>query len=152
MDPYQITIGGVKADPYRIAKAYGIDDPIIFQAIKKLLRCGRKHKSMAQDVREAITSLERWEEIEAEDTPNAAGKSLSNAINPVTVTHCISCGGEIAARIVTSPALVDCPHCGIENAVTYIPQQKRWKPGWNKFDPQGDEPRPKSTVLQPPAK
>ena len=71
MDPYQITIGGVKADPYRIAKAYGIDDPIIFQAIKKLLRSGRKHKTRAQDVREAITSLERWEQIEAEDSGSA---------------------------------------------------------------------------------
>jgi len=117
MDPYQITIGGVKADPYRIAKAYGIDDPIIFQAIKKLLRCGRKHKSMTQDVREAITSLERWEQIEAEDNTETA------TINDEA--------GKVA---------------------TIITQPRQWKPGWNKFEPQGDEPRPKSTVLQPPAK
>ena len=48
-------------DPYRVARAYGIEDPVIFQALKKLLRCGRKHKAKAADVREAITSLERWE-------------------------------------------------------------------------------------------
>jgi len=117
MDPYQITIGGVKADPYRIAKAYGIDNPIIFQAIKKLLRCGRKHKSMAQDVREAITSLERWEEIEAEDGTDKVSVKYED--------------GTVAAIIA---------------------QPRQWKPGWNKFEPQGDEPRPKSEVLQPPAK
>ena len=79
MDPYQIQIGGVKADPYRIAKAYGIDDPIIFQAIKKLLRCGRKHKTRAQDVREAITSLERWEQIELEDNQEISDESKAEA-------------------------------------------------------------------------
>jgi hypothetical protein len=60
VDPYEVRIGGVKADPYRIARAYGITDPVIFQALKKLLRFGRKHKDGAKDVREAITSLERW--------------------------------------------------------------------------------------------
>ncbi len=67
IDPYQVQIGGVKADPYRIARAYGIDDPVIFQALKKILRCGRKHKDRRTDVREAITSLERWEAMNAED-------------------------------------------------------------------------------------
>ena len=66
-DPYQVQIGGVKADPYRIARAYEITDPVIFQALKKLLRCGRKHKDAATDVREAITSLERWEAMNNED-------------------------------------------------------------------------------------
>jgi hypothetical protein len=69
-DPYQVKIGGVTADPYRIARAYGITDPVIFQALKKLLRFGRKHKSQAADVREAITSLERWEAMNAEDVVN----------------------------------------------------------------------------------
>ena len=65
-DPYEITIGGIKADPYRIALAYDLD-PVIAQAVKKLLRCGRKHKSKTNDIREAITTLERWEQIQAED-------------------------------------------------------------------------------------
>lgn len=98
MDPYQITIGGVKADPYRIAKAYGIDDPIIFQAIKKLLRCGRKHKSIEQDVREAITSLERWEEIEAEDaycyTPQLNSERAFSGPHGSGATEDHSSGGE----------------------------------------------------------
>lgn len=66
-DPYQVRIGGVLADPYRIARAYGITDPVIFQALKKILRFGRKHKSQASDIREAITSLERWESMNQED-------------------------------------------------------------------------------------
>ncbi len=67
IDPYNVRIGGVLADPYRVARAYGIDDPVIFQALKKLLRCGRKHKAKAADVRESITSLERWEAMNRED-------------------------------------------------------------------------------------
>ena len=114
MDPYQITIGGVKADPMRIVKAYGITDMGIAQAVKKLLRCGRKHKTKAQDVREAITSLERWEEIESEDGTDRVSVKYED--------------GTVAA-IITQP--------------------RQWKPGWNKLEPQGDEARPKSVVLQP---
>lgn len=65
-DPYEITLQGVKLDPYKIAELYGITSMPIAQALKKLLRCGRKHKSLAQDVRDAITSLERWEELQKE--------------------------------------------------------------------------------------
>lgn len=68
IDPYHVQIGNVRADPYRIARAYNIDDPVIFQALKKLLHYGRKHKSRAIDVREAITSLERWEQLNLEDS------------------------------------------------------------------------------------
>lgn len=67
-DPYEVRIGGVLADPYRIALAYEITHPALQQALKKILRCGRKHKSQVVDVREAITSLERWEAMNAEDS------------------------------------------------------------------------------------
>ena len=53
MDPYKIKIGGVVADPYRIAIEYGLD-PILGQALKKILRCGRKHKSAEEDAKEVI--------------------------------------------------------------------------------------------------
>lgn len=74
-DPYQIRIGGVIVDPYRIAREYDLD-PIIAQAVKKLLRCGRKHKTPAQDVREAITTLERWEAMNDEDFNNSVRSKL----------------------------------------------------------------------------
>ena len=59
MDPYTIKIGGVIADPYRIAISYGLDSAI-GEAAKKLLRCGRKHKDIKTDVQEAIKTLARW--------------------------------------------------------------------------------------------
>ena len=64
-DPYKIKIGGVVADPYRIAIEYGLD-PILGQALKKILRCGRKHKSAEEDAKEVITTMERWLEIQRE--------------------------------------------------------------------------------------
>ena len=66
-DPYAVRIGGVLADPARIARAYEIHDGMLFSALKKILRSGRKHKDMANDIREAITSLERWEAMNRED-------------------------------------------------------------------------------------
>lgn len=70
-DPYDVRIGGVKADPYRIARAYGLGGAEA-QALKKLLRLGAKHKTRAEDAREVITTMERVIEMDAED-------SLSNA-------------------------------------------------------------------------
>lgn len=71
MDPYKIKIGGVVADPYRIAIEYGLD-PILGQALKKILRCGRKHKSAEEDAKEVITTMERWLEIQRERAHEAA--------------------------------------------------------------------------------
>lgn len=62
-DIYKVKIGGVVADPYRISLAYGLD-PILAQGLKKLLRCGRKHKDAKTDIREVITTMERWLEIQ----------------------------------------------------------------------------------------
>lgn len=70
MDPYTIKIGGVIADPYRIAIEYGLD-PILGQALKKILRCGRKHKSAEEDAKEVITTMERWLEIQRERAAEA---------------------------------------------------------------------------------
>lgn len=69
-DPYKIKIGGVVADPYRIAIEYGLD-PILGQALKKILRCGRKHKSAEEDAKEVITTMERWLEIQRERAAEA---------------------------------------------------------------------------------
>jgi len=57
-----------KLDPYRILRLYEITDPAIQHAIKKLLRCGRAHKPMIQDIQEVIDTLHRWQEMEKEDT------------------------------------------------------------------------------------
>ena len=66
-NPYSKTIGDVKADPYRILLAYNIIHPAHQHAVKKLLRCGTSHKTLAQDIQETIDTLERWKEMIAED-------------------------------------------------------------------------------------
>ena len=67
-DPYEVYIGAVKCDPMRIIRAYGITDMGTQQAIKKLLRNGRKHKTLTKDKEEAITSLQRSIEMDVEDS------------------------------------------------------------------------------------
>lgn len=64
---YTREIKGVKVDVYDIIVAYGICNPAIQHAIKKILMPGeRGHKSVIQDIGEAIDSLERAIEIEKE--------------------------------------------------------------------------------------
>lgn len=59
-------------DVYRVLQLWEVLDPCIQHAIKKLLVAGgRGHKDMSKDVHEAIVSLQRWEEMQAED---AAGE------------------------------------------------------------------------------
>lgn len=57
------TIHG-RADFYAISRTYEITDQNVGHALKKLLRCGRTHKTPAQDIAEAIVSLKRWQELE----------------------------------------------------------------------------------------
>lgn len=59
-------------DVYRVLQLWDVTDPCIQHAIKKLLVAGgRGHKDISKDVHEAIVSLQRWEEMQAED---AAGE------------------------------------------------------------------------------
>lgn len=65
---YARTHRGVELDVYRILKPYGITDPAIAHAVKKLLRFGAgQHKNRATDIAEAIQSLQRWQAMEDED-------------------------------------------------------------------------------------
>jgi len=77
IDPYKVQVGGVTLDPYMIASIYGINDPIIFQMIKKLLRFGRKHKDAAQDVVDTITSAIRWLEINSPESAKVLIESMA---------------------------------------------------------------------------
>lgn len=77
IDPYKVQVGGVTLDPYMIASIYGINDPIIFQMIKKLLRFGRKHKDATQDVLDTITSAIRWLEINSPESAKVLIESMA---------------------------------------------------------------------------
>jgi len=69
----------INLDPYRIADVYGITNHAIFSALKKLLIAGgRGFKDTAQDVADSIGALQRWQEMQEEQTAlaNEVGKSL----------------------------------------------------------------------------
>lgn len=68
VNPYARTFKGVEIDVYRVLRLYGITSPAVQHAVKKLLRFGAgEHKTRAEDIAEAIQSLQRWQEMEAED-------------------------------------------------------------------------------------
>jgi hypothetical protein len=68
-NPYAKSYRNVVLDPYRIIEIYGITHPAQQHALKKLLRAGKSHKNLVQDIQEVIQSLERWIEMIHEDTP-----------------------------------------------------------------------------------
>lgn len=55
-------------DVYRVLDLFGVTDPCLQHAVKKLLVAGgRGHKDIVKDVAEAKDSLARWEAMRAED-------------------------------------------------------------------------------------
>lgn len=58
-----------KVDVYRMLELFDVANPSIAHAIKKLLVAGGRGagKDISQDVQEAIDSLQRWQEMRAED-------------------------------------------------------------------------------------
>lgn len=62
-------------DVYRVLLAFQVTDPCIQHAVKKLLVAGGRGagKDITRDIKEAIDSLERWNEMRAEE---AAAKLL----------------------------------------------------------------------------
>lgn len=56
-------------DVYRLLELFGVTDQAIGHAIKKLMVAGgRGAKDVAQDIQEAIDTLQRWQEMRIEDT------------------------------------------------------------------------------------
>lgn len=64
---YRKTYKGIKIDPARIAKVYGITESIQFGIMKKSLRAGKGHKSLEHDIKDIICACERWLEMIEED-------------------------------------------------------------------------------------
>lgn len=65
---YRYAYKGIKLDPYRIFKTYGISDPAQQHIAKKALRAGQSGKSLEQDIEEIILSCQRWKEMLKEDS------------------------------------------------------------------------------------
>lgn len=64
---YKVRIGGVLVDPYRMILLLKITHPAHQHAFKKLWRIGRSRDAKKKDLRETIETLERWEDMNAED-------------------------------------------------------------------------------------
>lgn len=66
---YKKPVAGLQfVDVYRVLAFFGVTDPCIQHAVKKLLVAGgRGAKDISQDVQEAIDTLQRWQEMRAED-------------------------------------------------------------------------------------
>jgi hypothetical protein len=55
-------------DVYRVLDLFGVVDPCLQHATKKLLVAGgRGHKGIERDVQDVIDSLERWKAMRAEE-------------------------------------------------------------------------------------
>lgn len=56
-------------DVYRVLELFGVTDPCLQHAVKKLLVAGGRGagKDISQDVKEAMDSLRRWQEMRLED-------------------------------------------------------------------------------------
>jgi len=62
-------------DVYRVLHLFNVTDPCIQHAVKKLLVAGGRGagKDISRDIQEAVDSLQRWQEMRAEDQqPNKA--------------------------------------------------------------------------------
>jgi hypothetical protein len=68
VNKYLRSVPTKQIDVYRVLHAFGVTDPCIQHAIKKLLAPGQRgSKSEAQDVHEALQSLQRYEAMREEE-------------------------------------------------------------------------------------
>lgn len=88
IDPYNVKIESTRVDPYLVCQLFGITDFPIAEAIKKLLRLGRKHKNKRKDVEEAVLSLQRWLEIQPATVQRSATLIQSQPIEVEICGHC----------------------------------------------------------------
>lgn len=55
-------------DVYRVLDLFGVTDPCLQHAAKKLFVAGsRGHKDIERDIQDVIDSCERWKEMQKED-------------------------------------------------------------------------------------
>lgn len=85
-------------DVYRVIRLFGVTDPALAHAVKKLLVAGGRGagKSQEQDVKEAIISCKRFLEMNVEDVSDAS----TGAVTVTNIVHVPDCSSaELARRI-----------------------------------------------------
>lgn len=70
-----VPAGATHIDVYRVLTMFGVTDPCIAHAVKKLLVAGGRGagKDIGQDVQEAIDTMTRWQAMRQEDTVVGTG-------------------------------------------------------------------------------
>src|SRR5574344_50585 len=72
-------------DVYRVISIFGVTDPCIQHALKKLLCSGvRGHKDQSKDIQDVIDTLERWKQMRKEDAEIASSKVVSPKVPTTT--------------------------------------------------------------------
>ena len=79
-------------DAYRVLERFGVTDPSIQHAVKKLLVAGGRGagKDQDQDVQEAIDSLQRFQEMRIEDAREQHDRAAEALHGPVTIVNTVS--------------------------------------------------------------
>ena len=89
MNKYKRKCKGIELDTYDILKAYEVTNPAIQHAIKKLLAGGKRgYKDIQQDYQEAIASIYRGIELEAEYDKNCSNCKYGTEL----CDHTTECG------------------------------------------------------------
>ena len=77
-------------DVYRVISIFGVTDPCIQHALKKLLCSGvRGHKDQSKDIQDVIDTLERWKQMRCEDNkvenkpPTKFSESVADNTSPL---------------------------------------------------------------------
>ena len=69
-------------DVYRVISNFGVSDPCIQHALKKLLCSGvRGHKDQSKDIQDVIDTLERWKQMREEDDKITSSEVISPKVS-----------------------------------------------------------------------
>lgn len=76
--------GLADVDVYRVLLLFGVTDPCIQHAVKKLLVAGGRGagKDINRDVQEAVDALQRWQEMRREETQAKLPDALPASWSP----------------------------------------------------------------------
>ena len=95
--------GLADVDVYRVLLLFGVTDPCIQHAVKKLLVAGGRGagKDVSRDVQEAVDTLQRWQEMRREEQPRDLEPSVTDCSKrgtPEQKEHSKTCGFCLAAE------------------------------------------------------
>lgn len=100
--------GLADVDVYRVLLLFGVTDPCIQHAIKKLLVAGGRGagKDINRDVQEAVDTLQRWQEMRREEKREPVSVTL-----PTRTVIGIACGEAMTDEALQQAIYVEVPKC-----------------------------------------